>query len=147
MKEFIRKLDARPFLRWDTAFRWNDGDDNFDLSGNQAFAMVKILEIYRNFFSAFFKRCCIVTCFLLLVLWCESSPAATIKIGEINPLSGRFAKHGQETHQGVEVAVTETTSKAFVERFRRMFNRQPNTTHMHGYTSARALCGKASLAS
>jgi branched-chain amino acid transport system substrate-binding protein len=34
---------------------------------------------------------------------------------------------------------TETMSKAFVERFQRMFNRKPNTTNMHGYTSARVL--------
>jgi branched-chain amino acid transport system substrate-binding protein len=34
---------------------------------------------------------------------------------------------------------TESASKNFIERFRRMFNRQPNTTNMHGYTSARAL--------
>jgi len=102
---------------------------------------------YKNFFLTFFKHCSIIACLLMLVLWSTASSAAPIKIGEINPLSGRFAKQGQETHQGVEVAVTETTSKAFVERFCRMFNRQPNTTNMHGYTSARALCGKASLAS
>ena len=34
---------------------------------------------------------------------------------------------------------TESASKNFIERFRRMFNRQPNTTNMHGYTSTRAL--------
>ena len=74
---------------------------------NKVLAMVKILETYRNFFSTPFKCCCIVVCLLLPVLWCESSLAATIKIGEINPLSGRFAKQGLETHQGVELAVAE----------------------------------------
>ena len=43
----------------------------------------------------------------MLVQWSTASSAATIKIGVISPLSGRFAKQGLETHQGVEVAVTE----------------------------------------
>ncbi len=34
---------------------------------------------------------------------------------------------------------TEVASKDFVERFRSMFHREPNTTNMHGYTSTRAV--------
>ena len=34
---------------------------------------------------------------------------------------------------------TEAASKAFIQRFYRLFNQQPNTTNMHGYTSTRAL--------
>ena len=40
---------------------------------------------------------------------------------------------------GITEPGTEATSKAFVQKFRQMFKRQPNTTNMHGYTSARAL--------
>jgi branched-chain amino acid transport system substrate-binding protein len=40
---------------------------------------------------------------------------------------------------GVTLPGTEKASQAFVEGFRRQFNTEPNTTTMHGYTSARAL--------
>jgi branched-chain amino acid transport system substrate-binding protein len=40
---------------------------------------------------------------------------------------------------GITEPDTEAASKAFIQRFSRMFNQQPNTTNMHGYTSARAL--------
>jgi len=62
---------------------------------------------YQSFFLTFFKRCSIVTCLLMLVLWSRATPAAVIKIGEINPLSGGLAKNGIEIHQGIEVAVAE----------------------------------------
>lgn len=104
--------------------------------------MVKILEIYRNFFSAFFKRCCIVTCFLLLVLWCESSSAASIKIGEINPLSGRFAKQGQETHQGVEVAVAEANEAGGIGgRKLQLISRDDQSRPDVAISRAEELCG------
>jgi branched-chain amino acid transport system substrate-binding protein len=48
-----------------------------------------------------------IICLFLLILWCQTGFAETIKIGEINPLSGRFAKQGLEVHQGVAVAVAE----------------------------------------
>jgi branched-chain amino acid transport system substrate-binding protein len=40
---------------------------------------------------------------------------------------------------GVTMPGTEKESQAFVEGFRRKFGDEPNTTTMHGYTSARAL--------
>ncbi len=40
---------------------------------------------------------------------------------------------------GITQPGTEAASKAFIQRFSRMFNQEPNTTNMHGYTSARAL--------
>ena len=40
---------------------------------------------------------------------------------------------------GISEPDTEAASKVFIQRFSRMFNQQPNTTNMHGYTSARAL--------
>ena len=49
----------------------------------------------------------LLTCIALLLLWNTAVYATTIKIGAINPLSGRFAKQGIETYQGIEVAVAE----------------------------------------
>ena len=40
----------------------------------------------------------------------ETSFSAVIKIGEINPLSGKFAKQGIEIHQGIAVAVAEANA-------------------------------------
>jgi len=40
---------------------------------------------------------------------------------------------------GITQPGTEQASQAFVEGFRKKFNKDPNTTTMHGYTSARAL--------
>lgn len=40
---------------------------------------------------------------------------------------------------GVTLPGTEKASQVFVEGFRRKFGEEPNTTTMHGYTSARAL--------
>lgn len=45
-----------------------------------------------------------------LFLQIESGFAAVIKIGEINPLSGKFAKQGIEIHQGIEVAIAEANT-------------------------------------
>lgn len=49
-------------------------------------------------------------CLYFLIFWTDLSFASTIKIGEINPLSGRFAKQGIEIHQGIEVAVAEANA-------------------------------------
>jgi len=58
----------------------------------------------------FFRHFCIITYLLLFALWSLPGYSATIKIGEINPLSGRFAKQGIEIHQGIEVAVAEANA-------------------------------------
>ncbi|MBW1982872.1 MAG: ABC transporter substrate-binding protein [Deltaproteobacteria bacterium] len=44
---------------------------------------------------------------VILLIWAEMLPAAPLKIGEIDPLTGRFAKQGREIHQGIAVAVAE----------------------------------------
>ena len=56
------------------------------------------------------KRCCAFVFLLLFIVWLHPVPvfSTPIKIGEINPLTGRLAKHGLEIHQGVQVAVAET---------------------------------------
>ena len=59
----------------------------------------------RKFNTSFF-----VACITILFLWNTAAYAASIKIGAINPLSGRFAKQGVETHQGIEVAVAEANA-------------------------------------
>jgi branched-chain amino acid transport system substrate-binding protein len=59
--------------------------------------------LFRNFFIIFFLS--------FLIFGIETSFAAVVKIGEINPLSGRFAKNGIEIHQGIEVAVAEANAK------------------------------------
>jgi branched-chain amino acid transport system substrate-binding protein len=50
---------------------------------------------------------------LTVILWCTNTTVAveTIKIGEINPLTGRLAKQGSEIHQGVAVAVAEVNDR------------------------------------
>jgi len=40
---------------------------------------------------------------------------------------------------GITFPGTEEASKSFVDSFKKMFSRQPNTTNMHGYTSAKVL--------
>jgi branched-chain amino acid transport system substrate-binding protein len=65
---------------------------------------------HQNFFFSLHKFSFILFCFSFLIFWTETSFAAVIKIGEINPLSGRFAKQGIEIHQGIEVAVAEANT-------------------------------------
>jgi branched-chain amino acid transport system substrate-binding protein len=54
-------------------------------------------------------------CLYFLIFWTDLSFASTIKIGEINPLSGRFAKQGIEIHQGIEVAVAEANAAGGID--------------------------------
>jgi branched-chain amino acid transport system substrate-binding protein len=62
---------------------------------------------YQHFFFSFYKCLFTLFCLSFFIFWSEISSAAVIKIGEINPLSGRFAKQGIEIHQGIEVAISE----------------------------------------
>jgi branched-chain amino acid transport system substrate-binding protein len=54
-----------------------------------------------------------VVCFFLAFLWGTNTNvvAGTLKIGEINPLTGSLAKQGSEIHQGVAVAVAEVNDR------------------------------------
>ena len=69
--------------------------------------MKKLPKNHRNFFLLFIRCLCIIFCVSLLAFRSNTSSAETIKIGEINPLSGGLAKNGIEIHQGIEVAVAE----------------------------------------
>jgi len=50
---------------------------------------------------------------LLIALSIQSSPAqkAPVRIGEIDPLTGKLAMHGMEIHQGILYAVEELNSR------------------------------------
>jgi len=52
-------------------------------------------------------RAATVSCLLMLCIWGPALSASPIKIGDIHPLTGRLAKHGIESHQGVMIAVAE----------------------------------------
>jgi len=68
------------------------------------------LKIHQNFFLSLHKYVFVFFCVSFLIFQTEISFAGTIKLGEINPLSGRFAKNGIEIHQGIEVAVAEANA-------------------------------------
>ncbi|MGD9106048.1 MAG: ABC transporter substrate-binding protein [Desulfobacterales bacterium] len=69
--------------------------------------MRKLPKNHRDFFLSFIKCVCIIYCLCFLAFPSNTSSASTIKIGEINPLSGGLAKNGIEIHQGIKVAVAE----------------------------------------
>ena len=68
-------------------------------------------ENHRSFVELLLKSFFSLFCLSFFIFGIETSFAAGIKIGEINPLSGRFAKNGIEIHQGIEVAVAEANAK------------------------------------
>lgn len=81
-------------------------------SSNQLQSSVRWLEtisIFGGVRALFGTRGRSIVYFLIIFLWCTNTPvmAETVKIGEINPLTGRLAKQGIEIHQGVAVAVAE----------------------------------------
>jgi branched-chain amino acid transport system substrate-binding protein len=71
-------------------------------------SMKKLPKNHQNFFLSLVRCSFIILCISLLAFPSNTSSASTIKIGEINPLSGGLAKNGIEIHQGIEVAVAET---------------------------------------
>ena len=72
--------------------------------------MEKIKKYPKNLLFWLFICLWIILLLVTLLLPVETCFAAVIKIGEINPLSGRFAKQGIEIHQGIEVAVAEANT-------------------------------------
>ena len=69
--------------------------------------MKNLSKNHQNLFLSFIRYSCIILCTWFLTFPSHMSSASTIKIGEINPLSGGLAKNGIEIHQGIEVAVAE----------------------------------------
>jgi len=90
------------------------------------------------------RRFPIIACLLLLAFWCYSTfaVAATIKIGEINPLTGRLAKQGSEIHQGVAVAVAEVNDRGGLNgRQVELISRDDQSQPDVAISRAEELCG------
>ncbi len=103
--------------------------------------MEKIKKNHLNFIFMFFKCFLIIICIAILAFWSNDSPAATIKIGEINPLSGRLAKQGIEIHQGVEVAIAEVNETGGIGGMRlELISRDDQSRPDVAISSAEALC-------
>lgn len=99
-----------------------------------------------DFFFMFFTRFCIVACLIPLFLWSESSCAETIKIGGINPLSGRLAKHGTEISQGIAVAVAEVNEAGGINgRQLQLISRDDQSRPDVAISRAEELCGKSGV--
>ena len=92
----------------------------------------------------FCKRRWFVSCFLLFFLWCTTTPvvAESVKIGEINPLTGRLAKQGLEIHQGVAVAVAEVNDRGGLNgRQVELISRDDQSQPDVAISRAEELCG------
>jgi branched-chain amino acid transport system substrate-binding protein len=86
----------------------------------------------------------IIAFLVLLAFWCYSpfAVAATIKIGEINPLSGRLAKQGVEIHQGIAVAVAEVNETGGLDGLRvEVISRDDQSQPDVAISRAEELCG------
>jgi branched-chain amino acid transport system substrate-binding protein len=90
------------------------------------------------------KHFWLIACVLLLVLLSNIAlgGSTTIKIGEINPLSGRLAKQGQEIHQGVELAVAEVNEAGGIDgRMVELISRDDQSQPDVAISRAEELCG------
>jgi branched-chain amino acid transport system substrate-binding protein len=90
------------------------------------------------------RRFPIIAFLLLLAFWgyATFSVAATIRIGEINPLSGRLAKQGVEIHQGVAVAVAEVNKAGGLDgRQVEIISRDDQSQPDVAISRAEELCG------
>ena len=97
--ELIEKLQSFTLKLWQIHVK----------TGLEIFTMENLPKNHRIIFLWFIRYLCIIFCVLFLAFWSNTSSAEIIKIGEINPLSGRLAKNGIEIHQGIEVAVAKPT--------------------------------------
>jgi len=112
----------------------------------EAFVMEKKPSAYQPSLPVFFKRFCIIACLTLLVLWSQSSCAESIKIGGINPLSGRLAKHGLEILQGIAVAVSEVNESGGIGgRPLQLISRDDQSRPDVAISRAEELCGKSGV--
>ncbi|HUV78146.1 MAG TPA: ABC transporter substrate-binding protein [Desulfobacterales bacterium] len=104
--------------------------------------MKKISKNSQTVFSPFIRLSCIIFCLTLLVLGNKTSFSATIKIGEINPLSGKLAKQGMEIHQGVEVAIAEANEAGGVGgKQLKLISRDDQSQPDVAISRAEELCG------
>lgn len=63
----------------------------------------------------FSRLSALAACLFILLAWSAGSSAASLKIGEINPLTGRLAKQGIEIHEGVMAAVAEANEAGGID--------------------------------
>ena len=85
-----------------------------------------------------------IVCLLIVTLWCTNTTvvAETIKIGEINPLTGRLAKQGSEIHQGVALAVAEVNDQGGLQgRHVELISRDDQSQPDVAISRAEELCG------
>jgi len=90
------------------------------------------------------KRWRATVCFLMVFLWWFSTIvlAETVRIGEINPLTGRLAKEGLEIHQGVVVAVAEFNDRGGLDgRQVELISRDDQSQPDVAISRAEELCG------
>lgn len=109
---------------------------------NYAMSIMRIKLKKIDYIYTSFKCCSVIIFFSLLILSCKLSSAAPIRIGEINPLSGRFAKQGLETHQGVEIAVSESNEAGGIGgRKLQLISRDDQSNPDVAISRAEELCG------
>lgn len=100
-------------------------------------------ENYRNVLLFFFKHIAVVVCLLISSFLSDAGAASTIKIGEINPLSGRFAQQGLEIHQGVKVALAEANEAGGIGgQMLELVSRDDQSLPDVAISRAEELCGK-----
>ncbi|MBW1842228.1 MAG: ABC transporter substrate-binding protein, partial [Deltaproteobacteria bacterium] len=98
------------------------------------------------FFIILLNHSVVIICLSILVLWSNADAASSIKIGEINPLTGRFAKQGLETHQGVAAAVAEANDTGGIEgRVLELISRDDQSLPDIAISRAEELCGKKNV--
>ena len=101
---------------------------------------------YPPSLQVFLKRFYIIACLIPLFLWSESNCADTIKIGSINPLSGKLAKHGLEIQQGIAVAVAEVNEAGGINgRQIELIFRDDQSRPDVAISKAEELCGKSGV--
>jgi branched-chain amino acid transport system substrate-binding protein len=90
----------------------------------------------------YIKRWLLVVCLILIHLWGQPGFAENIKIGAINPLSGRFAKQGLEIYQGIKTAVAEANASGGIGgRLLELVSRDDQSQPDVAISRAEELCG------
>jgi branched-chain amino acid transport system substrate-binding protein len=106
--------------------------------------MAEIIPIVEGASSVLSKSLRAIVCLLIVILWCSNTTvvAETIKIGEINPLTGRLAKQGLEIHQGVALAVAEVNDRGGLKgRQVELISRDDQSQADVAISRAEELCG------
>ena len=106
--------------------------------------MAEIISIAEGDREVLCKPSWSAVCFLLFFFWCTNATvvAEPVKLGEINPLTGRLAKQGLEIHQGVAVAVAEVNDRGGLDGRRvELISRDDQSQPDVAISRAEELCG------